>query len=91
MCPSVENPDMVFLETGDSRGLTHSRLAECGSRLAIKTGSNHSNRVVSPSRGFSVDMHQVAPASDRSVCYEVQQETTSVSLCHRSMTPCLGI
>ena len=36
LCSVVENPDLVFQETGDSQGPTHSRLAECGSRQAIQ-------------------------------------------------------
>ena len=63
---------ITVLREGYSQGLRYSRLAECGSRQAFQARSEHSNRVVSPSRGFSVDMHQVAPTSDRPVCYEVQ-------------------
>ena len=35
-------------------------------------------KVVSPSRGLLVDMHQVAPIANRSFCYEAQQQITSV-------------
>ena len=38
----------------------------------------HSNRVVSPSRGFPNIMQQVAPASNRLFCHKVQQQVTSV-------------
>ena len=38
--------------------------AECGSRQAIQTGPDHSNRMVTPSRGFPSYMQQVAPTSD---------------------------
>ena len=34
--PSVENPDLVLQETGNSQGQTHSRPAECSSRQAIQ-------------------------------------------------------
>ena len=54
----------MFLVPGDSQGLTHSRPAECDSRQAIQARPDHPYRVVSPSRGFPVDMHQVAPTSD---------------------------
>ena len=57
---------------------TYPRAAECGSRQAIQTGPDHSNRMVTPSRGFSSYMQQVAPTSDRSICHEVQQQVTSV-------------
>ena len=38
---------------------------------------DHPNGVVSPSRGLPRNMQQVAPASDRSICHEVQQQVTS--------------
>ena len=50
VCPSVENPDLVFQETGDSQGPTHTRLAECGSRQGIRARpvhSGNSNRMIS--------------------------------------------
>ena len=46
MCPSVENPDLVHQETGNSQSLTHPWLAERDSRQSIQTRSNHSNRMV---------------------------------------------
>ena len=79
LCPTVENLDLVFQETSDSKSLTHSRLAECGSRQAIQTRPDHPNRVVSPSRGLPDNMHQVAPARNRPICHTVQQQVTSVS------------
>ena len=57
---------------------TYPRAAQCGSRQAIQTGPDHSNRMVPPSRGFPSYMQQVAPTSDRSICHEVQQQVTSV-------------
>ena len=65
MCPIMENPDLVFQETGYSQGPAHSRPAECGSRQAIQAGSDHPHRVVLPSRGLPVYMHQVAPTPNR--------------------------
>ena len=41
---------------------THSTPAECGSRQAIPARADHSNRVVSPSRGLPLNLQQVAPA-----------------------------
>ena len=35
VCPSVENPDLVYQQTGYAQSPTHSRPAECGSRQAI--------------------------------------------------------
>ena len=41
---------------------THSRPADCGSRQAIQARPDHSNRVVSPSRGLPLNLQQVALA-----------------------------
>ena len=69
-------------------GLTRSIPAECGSKQTIQVRPDHSERVVSPSRGLPVDMHQVAPSLDRPVCNDVQQVT---SVCVTSfMLPSLG-
>ena len=57
---------------------THSRPAEPGSRQAIQARPHHSNRVVSPSRGLPLNMQQVAPAQNRLICHEVQQQVASV-------------
>ena len=34
---------------------------------------DHPDRVVSPSRGLPVNMQQMAPTSDRSMCHKIQQ------------------
>ena len=52
VCPLVENPDLVYHKTGYPQSPTHPRLAECGSRQAIKARPDHPDRVVSPSGGF---------------------------------------
>ena len=57
---------------------THSRPAERGSRQAIQARPDHPNRVVSPSRGLPLNMQQVAPAQNRLICHEVQQQVASV-------------
>ena len=49
-------------ETSNTQSLTHSRLAEHGSRQAIMARPDHPDRVVSPSRGVSYNMQQVALA-----------------------------
>ena len=77
VCPIVENPDLVLQEISDFQGLTHSKPAECGSRQAT-VGSDHPNTVASPSRGVTVDMHQVAPASLRPFCNEVHKQITTI-------------
>ena len=74
----MENLDLVYQTSNNSKSPTHPRPAECGSRQAIQIGPDHSNGVVPPTRGFSSDMQQVAPASNRPICHEVQQQVTSV-------------
>ena len=78
LCPTMENLDLVYQTSSNSKSPTNPRAAVCGSRQAIQTGPDHSNRMVPPSRGFPSYMQQVAPTSDRSICHEVQQQVTSV-------------
>ena len=78
LCPTMENLDLVYQTSSNSKSPTYPRAVECGSRQAIQTGPDHSNRMVPPSRGFSSYMQQVAPTSDRSICHEVQQQVASV-------------
>ena len=73
----MENLDLVYQETSDSKP-THSRPAERGSRQAIQARPDHPNRVVSPSRGLPLNMQQVAPAQNRLIGHEVQQQVASV-------------
>ena len=92
VCPSVENPDLVFQKTG-SQSSTHSRPAECGSRQAIQARLDHPDRMVSLSRVLPVDMQQVASTSDRPICYKVQQQTIQAKPDHpnRVVSPPRGI
>ena len=78
LCPTMENLDLVYQTSSNSKISTHSGLAECGSRQAIQARPDHSNRMVPPSRGFPNYMQQVAPTSDRPIRHEVQQQVTSV-------------
>ena len=64
VCPTVENLDLVHQETSDPQSPPHSRPLKCGSGQAIQTRPDHSDRMVSPPRGFSSDLQQVAPSSD---------------------------
>ena len=70
----------MYQTSSNSKSLTHSGLAEHGSRQAILFRPDHSNRMVPPSRDFPSYMQQVASAPDRPVCHEVQQQVTSVSV-----------
>ena len=78
LCPTMENLDLVYQTPSDTESPTHPRPTECGSRQAIPPRPDHSNRMVPPSRGFSSFVQQVAPAQNRSICHEVQQQVTSV-------------
>ena len=80
VCPTLENLDLVHRETSDSEGPTHSRTLKCSGRQTVQIGTNYSNRMVPPSRGFSSLVQQVAPAPDRSLCYEIQQQGAPVCI-----------
>ena len=88
LCPTLENLNLVFPETSDSKSLTHSGPPECDSGQAIQTGSDHPDRVVPPSRSFSEDMQQMAPTSNRSICHEVQSQVTSVCISGAGLPGC---
>ena len=80
MCPTVENLDLVFPATSDCKSSTHPRPTKCDSGQTIQAGSDHPDRVVPPSGSFSKVMQQMAPASDRPICHEVQPQVTSVCI-----------
>ena len=88
MCPTVENLDLVFPATSDSKSPTHPRPFKCDSRQTIQAGSDHPNRVVPPSGSFSTNMQPMAPLSNRSVCHEVQPQITSVCLSSTGLPGC---
>ena len=88
MCPTVENLDLVFPATSDSKSQTHPRPFKCHSRQAIQAGSNHPNRVVPPSGSFSTNMQPMAPPSNRFICHEVQPQITSVCLSSTGLPGC---
>ena len=76
LCPTVEDLDLVFQETSDPQSSTHTRPAKRDSRQAIQVRPDHSDRVVSPSRGIRGNMQQVAPAPP--VCHQFQQQVASI-------------
>ena len=78
MCPTVENPVLVYQTAGNPQGTSHPRLAERDSRQAIQTWPDHSNRVVTSSRSVPSYMLPVAPAPNGSVCHQIQQQTATV-------------
>ena len=80
LCPTVENLDLVFPATSNPQSPAYPWPTKCDSRQAIQAKSNHSNRMVPPSGHFPKTMQQVAPASDRPICHEVQPQVTSLCL-----------
>ena len=88
MCPTVENLDTVLPAASDAKSATHPRPLKCNSRQAVQTGSDHPDRVVPTSRSLSSDLQPMAPAPDRSICYEVQQQVTSVCVSSTRLPSC---
>ena len=78
MCPAVENPVLVYQETGNSRSTTHPWPAERDIRQAIQTWPDHSNGMVPSSKGVPSYMLSVAPAPIGPVCHLIQQQTATV-------------
>ena len=74
----MENLDLVYPATSDSKSPAHSRSPKCGGRQAFQIGSDHPDGMVPPSRGFSSGMQQMAQAPNRPVRHEVQPQVTSV-------------
>ena len=80
VCPTLENLDLVYQETSDSKGPTLPRPFKCSSRQAIQIRPDHPNRMVPPSRGVPDLVQQVATASNRSLCHEIQQQVAPVCI-----------
>ena len=80
VCPTVENTVLVYQTTSNPQGTSHPRPAERDSRQAIQTGPDHSNGVVTSSRGIQSYMRPVALPSSGPVCHQVQQQTSTVCL-----------
>ena len=80
VCPTVENPVLVYQTTGNPQGTSHPRPAERDSRQAIQTWPDNSNRVVTSSSSVPSYMLPVAPAPSGPVCHQVQQQTTTICL-----------
>ena len=78
VCSTVENLDLVFPATSDPKSPTYPWPTKCDSRQAIQAKPDHPNRMVPPSGHFPGLVQKMAPASDRPVCHEVQQQVTSV-------------
>ena len=80
LCPTLENLDLVHRETSDSEGPTHSQPLKYSGRQTVPTGTNHPDGMIPPARGFPGPVRQVAPASNRSLCYEIPQQGAPVRI-----------
>ena len=80
MCSTLENLDVVFSTTSDTKSPTYPRPPKCDSGQIVQAGSDHPDRVVPPSGSFSQAVQQMAPAPDRPICDEVQPQVTSVRI-----------
>ena len=78
VCSTVENLDLVFPASSDPKSPTYPWPFKCNSRQAIQAKPDHPNRMVPPSGHFPRLVQKMAPAPDRPVCHEVQQQVTSV-------------
>ena len=88
LCPSMENLDLVYQPPGNAKSPTHPRPSECDSGQVIQAGSNHPDRMVSPSGRFSKTVQKMAPASDRPICHEVQPQVTSICVSGTRLPSC---
>ena len=85
LCSPLENVNLVYQKKGNPQSPTYSRPSKRDSGQAIQTWPNHPDGMVSPSKGLSNDMQQVAPTSSRFVCHKVQQQVASICVtCTRS-------
>ena len=78
VCPTVENPVLMYQTAGNPQGTSHPRPAEHDSRRAIQTWPDHSNRVVTSSRSIPSNMLLVAPTPGGPVSHQIQQQTATV-------------
>ena len=88
LCPSMENLDLVYQPPGNAKGSTYPRPSKCDSGQVIQAGSNHPDRMVSPSGSFSKVVQKMAPTSDRSICHEVQPQATSICVSSTGLPSC---
>ena len=88
VCPTMENLDLVHPETSYSESPTHSRPSKCNSGQAFQAGTDHPDRVVPSSGSVSKTMQEMAPASDRSFCYEVQPQVAPICFPSTGLPSC---
>ena len=78
LCSPLETPGMVQSQTNCLTGPTHSGSSQCDCRQTVLAPPSDSDRVVSASGGVQSDLQQMALASDRLVCHQMQQQTSEV-------------
>ena len=79
VCSSVENPDLVYQETGNTQSSTHPRPAECDSRQTIKQNGPFTQRSSKPC--------VPGGTSPKWTCLPPGSTTNFHSLFHRFQTP----
>ena len=88
VCPTLENLDLVFPASSNSKSPTHPRPSKCDSGQAVQTGPDHPDGVVPPSGSFSKCMQPMAPPSDRSFCHEIQPQAASICVSSSGLSGC---
>ena len=73
----MENLDLVYQPSGNTKS-PYPRPSERDSGQVIQAGSNHPDRMVSPSGSFSKVVQKMAPTSDRSICHKLPQFASPV-------------
>ena len=86
LCPSMENLDLVYQPPGNAKSPTHPRPSKCDSGQVIQAGSNHPDRMVSPSGSFSKVVQKMALTSP--ICHEVQPQVTSICVSSAGLPSC---
>ena len=88
VCPTLENLDLVFPASSNSKSPTHPRPSKCDSGQAVQTGPDHPDGVVPPPGSFSNCMQPMAPPSDRSFCHEIQPQAASICISSSGLSGC---
>ena len=88
VCPTLENLDLVFPASSNSKSPTHPRPSKCDSGQAVQTRPDHPDGVVPPSGSFSKFMQQMAPPSDRPLCHEIQPQAASICISSSRLSGC---
>ena len=80
VCLTLEDSHLVHKKPGNPQSSTYPQSSKCHSGQTIKTGSDHSNRMVPQSRGIQGNMQPVAQTPSGPFCHQVQQQASTVRL-----------